>query len=323
MQRQASSAGQSGGEAPLLLTSSRVLADFGAWLAPRRLAERSRGTYLQRAARFLAFLEQCTEPGVDRDLAGVLSDGQSFSYAGRDWRRHLLTVDKAPPSTVNVSLAALAALGESRGLGRFEVDRVEQVRRAPAALSDQHARLLLRVAQRTAPREHALVALLHATGLRISEAAALDVDDVPTTARTGQVIVRAGKGEQPRTVPLVGKALTAVRAWLSPGPGPAGRRADILGANDDEPALWVGRRGRLSVRQLQRTVGVLAGQAGLAGVTAHQLRHTAATSWLRGGVDVVTVAELLGHANLETTRRYTRPSQADLAAAVALAELDY
>lgn len=311
----------SGGEVPGSLTASQVLADFRQWLAPRRLAERSRGTYLQRAARFCAFLEQCTDSGVDRDLAGVLSDGHSLSYAGRDWRRHLLTVDKAPPSTVNVSLAALAALGESRGLGRFEVDRVEQVRRAPAALSDQQARDLLRAAQRTAPREHALVALLLATGLRISEAAALDVDDVPTTARTGQVMVRAGKGAKPRVVPLTGRALAAVRSWLHDS------RQDGRGLTTTpttrDPALWLGRNGRLSVRQLQRSLSLVGGAAGMEHFTAHQLRHTAATRWLRAGVDVVTVAELLGHADLETTRLYTRPTHADLAAAVAGVELDY
>lgn len=269
---------------------SAVLAQFEGWLAPRRLAARSRGTYLQRAGRFCAFVHARASAGDGPPLEQVLADRHQLSYAARDWRLQLLTVDKATISTVNVSLAALAALGESRGLGPLEVDRVDQPRQAPAALDRAQARDLLRTAQRTSVREHALVSLLHATGLRISEAAALDVNDVPTTARTGQVLVRAGKGAKPRTVPLTGNALAAVRAWLSTDEHQPGRRAALPAAAAGERALWIGQRGRLSVRQLQRTLEHLGRSAGLEGFTAHQLRHTAATRWLRSGIDLVIVA---------------------------------
>ena len=157
--------------------------------------------------------------------------------------------------------------------------------------------------------------LLCGTGLRLAEAAALDVDDVPTTDRTGAVHVRAGKGERPRTVPLPTDARTQLRGWLK-------QREQHPAARDGEPALWLGRRGRLSPRQLQRVVTDVGAAAGLK-VSAHTLRHTAATRWLRAGVDVVVVAGLLGHSTLETTRTYTRPSDRELAAAVEAGAVDY
>ncbi len=165
-------------------------------------------------------------------------------------------------------------------------------------------RRLLRTARHAGSvRDRALLALLCGTGLRLAETAALDVADVPTTESTGAVHVRAGKGERPRTVPLPVDARTQLRRWLSEREQhPAGRPG--------EPALWLGRRGRLSPRQLQRVVTALGAGAGLE-VSPHTLRHTAATRWLRAGVDVVVVAGLLGHSSLDTTRTYTRPSDHD------------
>ena len=126
-------------------------------------------------------------------------------------------------------------------------------------------RRLLRTARHAGSvRDRALLALLCGTGLRLAEAAALDVADVPTTERTGAVYVRAGKGERPRTVPLPVDARTQLRRWLE-------ERARHPAARLGEPALWRGRRGRLSPRQLQRIVTDLRAAAGLE-VSAHTLR---------------------------------------------------
>jgi len=86
--------------------------------------------------------------------------------------------------------------------------------------------------------------------------AALGVDDVSTTGRTGMVHVRAGKGEPPRSIPLTGSALAPVRAWLSTDPLLADCRG-ALPAAAVTPVVWVGRTGRLSVRSLQRDVARL------------------------------------------------------------------
>ena len=161
-----------------------------------------------------------------------------------------------------------------------------------------------RAARRTgSTRDRALLTLPYGTGLRLAEAAALDVDDVPTTERTGAVHVRAGQGERPRTVPLPADARSLLRRWLT-------ERANHPAAQRGEPALWLGRRGRLSARQLQRIVAELGADARLVDVSAHTLRHTAATRWLRAGVDVVVVvvAGLLGHASLWLATGVVGPS---------------
>jgi hypothetical protein len=159
-----------------------------------------------------------------------------------------------------------------------------------------------RAARRTgSTRDRALLTLPYGTGLRLAEATALDVDDVPTTERTGAVHVRAGQGERPRTVPLPADARSLLRRWLT-------ERANHPAAQRGEPALWLGRRGRLSARQLQRIVAELGADARLVDVSAHTLRHTAATRWLRAGVDVVVVAGLLGHASLWLATGVVGPS---------------
>ena len=151
---------------------------------------------------------------------------------------------------------------------------MDQPARAPRALGEDEVRRLLRAARRTgSTRDRALLALLSGTGLRLAEAAALDVDDVPTTERTGAVHVRAGKGERPRTVPLLADARTQLRRWID-------ERTDHPAAQRGEDGLWLGRRGRLTARQLQRIVAQLGADARLTDFSAHILRHTAATRWI-------------------------------------------
>jgi len=151
-------------------------------------------------------------------------------------------------------------------------------------------------------------ALLLATGLRLSELAALDLDDVALSARKGSVTVRNGKGGKYRVVPLNSQAREALAAWLAQ----SGSRAC------ESPALFIGPTGR---RLTDRAVDLVLRRIALdAGVTAsaHTLRHTAATMLVRNGADIVLVAEVLGHSSLETTRRYCLPTEDDRAAALEL-----
>jgi integrase/recombinase XerC len=133
---------------------------------------------------------------------------------------------------------------------------------------------------------------------RISEIVALDVDDIARSARKG-VLRILGKGQHLVSIHLQLRA--ALAGWLD-------ERADWPGANDNL-AWFLNQRGqRLSVRGAHDIVTAIAAAAGLDDdTTVHVLRHTFATTLLRGGTDLVIVPELLGHARLETTRGYTRP----------------
>jgi integrase/recombinase XerC len=146
---------------------------------------------------------------------------------------------------VNLALASLDALYRCLGLGRPNVRREKPAQAAPRALDEDAQRRLLRAAEAAPVRARALVMLMLFTALRISEAVALDIDDVRMTARKG-VLVVMGKGELRREVPLNALVRQVLDEWLE-------HRKTL--AADGERALWVSRTGtRLSARSADRAV---------------------------------------------------------------------
>jgi len=140
-------------------------------------------------------------------------------------------------------------------------------------------------------RDVAILEMLYATGLRVSELAGLDLESVDRDARTVRVL---GKGRKERIVPYGAAAARALEAYL-------GRRATRSG-----PVFTRARGGRLGVRSIRAVVGRAAAAAGVTRrVTPHTLRHTFATHLLDGGADLRVIQELLGHSRLSTTQRYT------------------
>lgn len=147
-------------------------------------------------------------------------------------------------------------------------------------------------------RDRAMLELLYSSGLRVSELVSLDVGAVDLDSAEARVI---GKGNKERRVPVGGRAVDALRRWLA-------RRVELDTAG--VPALFLTPRGaRVSVRATQRIVkraGMLG--AGRSDVHPHALRHTCATHMLEGGADLRSIQEMLGHASLATTQRYTHVS---------------
>ncbi len=233
----------------------------------------------------------------------------------RDYRTNLQAVLKRSPATVNNALAAVNDLYIRRGLGPAAAARVDAAVAAPRALDKRAQLRYLRAVQTCpSPRDQALALVPFYAGARISEIVALDVDDVARSARKG-VLRILGKGERVRQVPLHPQLHAALNGWLA-------ERADWPGA--DTPALFLNQRGqRLSVRGAHAIITAIAAAASLDDdTTVHTLRHTFATTLVRGGTDLVIVAELLGHARLETTRIYTRPSAEDRTRALDLLPVD-
>jgi len=170
------------------------------------------------------------------------------------------------------------------------------------------------MAERVSARDRAIVVVLLYTGLRLAELVALDVDDVKVSARKGIVVVRSGKGDSYREVPLNALVRQVLEEWLTERKTRAG---------DGERAVFVGRSGRrLSKRSVDDVVRTLGKDAGVA-LSAHILRHTFLTRMVRQGSDLVLVAELAGHRRLETTRRYSLPSDVDRLLAVENLQIDY
>jgi len=140
-------------------------------------------------------------------------------------------------------------------------------------------------------RDVAILELLYASGLRVSELTGLDLEALDRSERTVRVL---GKGRKERIVPYGGQAARAVEAWLA-------RRGEADGP------LFTNAQGRgLTVRSIHTIVGRAARAAGIARrVSPHTLRHTFATHLLDGGADLRAIQELLGHRRLSTTQRYT------------------
>ncbi len=152
-------------------------------------------------------------------------------------------------------------------------------------------------------RERALFEFLYATGLRVSEAAGLDLEDVDFSARLARVV---GKGRKERIVPFGEEAEAALRDYL---PARAARRRGL----DGEPLFVNARGGRLTTRSMARLLKTRLRAAGLpAAISPHALRHTFATHLLSAGADLRAIQELLGHASLSTTQKYTHLDAARL-----------
>jgi site-specific recombinase XerD len=152
-------------------------------------------------------------------------------------------------------------------------------------------------------RDRAILELLYGSGLRVSEAAGLTLDRVALDR--GRVLVM-GKGSKERDLPLSDPAREAIGAWLRDA------RPRLLEA--PSAALFLNRRGaQVGVRDIRRLVARYGG-ATLAGrrVTPHTLRHSFATHLLEGGADIRVVQELLGHASVATTQRYTHVTRSRL-----------
>lgn len=149
-----------------------------------------------------------------------------------------------------------------------------------------------------AKRDRAMLELLYAAGLRVSELVSLNVEDLNMS---GPYVRCMGKGSKERTIPIHEQAAAAVLAYLDDG------RAALVKARK-ENALFVNRRGERLTRQgFWLILKQYAKEANIAStVTPHTLRHSFATHMLRGGAPLRNVQELLGHANISTTQVYTQ-----------------
>ncbi len=174
----------------------------------------------------------------------------------------------------------------------------------PAVLRADEARDLITRATELADdgsatglRDVAMLELLYATGIRVGELVGLDVDDLDHDRSVLRVL---GKGRKERTVPFGRPAARALQFWLRQG------RPQLLRAGSG-PALFLGARGgRIDQRAVRTLVHRrIAEVPGAPDIGPHGLRHSAATHLLEGGADLRSVQELLGHASLATTQRYT------------------
>jgi integrase/recombinase XerC len=234
-----------------------------AWLAAQHASGMARATLARRTAAARAFTAFARSRGwLDSDPGPLLGTPKAV--------RHLPNV-----------------------LGREQMAAVLTDELAPEAAAQPQAAAL-------AWRDTAIMELLYASGIRVSELCGLDVGDVDDGRRTVRVL---GKGSRERVVPIGLPAAAAVRRWQDAG------RA-LLVTERSGPALYLGARGgRLDPRTARRVVHARIAAAGsVPDAGPHDLRHTAATHLLEGGADLRSVQEILGHVSLASTQIYTHVS---------------
>jgi len=289
-----------------------VKTEYEGWLLRQPLSANTKRAYRTRVSQYLEYLA-VTPAGY----GDPLRDPHARDYAARDFKAHLKTVRRVRPSSVNLSLAAVDNFYRFMGMGKPDAKREDLPGVAPGALLPEDQKRFLRAVERsTSMRDRAIARVLFFAGLRISELVGLDTLDVAVSARKGRVIVRSGKGDAYREVALNAEVRGALESWLADRGGYP-RSAD--------EALFLNRKGgRLSGRAVDLIVRRFGDEAAIEKpVSAHVLRHTCMTNLVRAGNDLVLVAEIAGHKRLETTRRYSLPSEADRQAAMENIRVEY
>lgn len=290
--------------------ATRLVEDFLSWLTVER------GAPTTTVKAYAADLDQ-----LARDLARRGVDvGEPASITSRHveaWVGQLYRAGLAKSSMARKLAAARTFFRYLQRQGLVEANVAAQVhnprqeRRQPRILNREEAGALLDSAPdtprgrpgspeaaRVRCRDLALAEVLYGSGLRISEALGLNVDDIQLAGGMARIM---GKGSHERMAPLSDTSVAALASWLAERP--------YLAAPDC-PALFVGARGaRLHRREAARRIALLCQEAGLdVTISPHTLRHSFATHLLDAGADLRSVQELLGHRRLATTQRYTQVS---------------
>ena len=285
----------------------------------RNLSANTVRAYQGDLTQYLNFLERY----LDRPAERIAPD-EVDQYAVRAFMVELYDRGLARASSAR-RLAAIRSFGRYLRRERHVdsdpgalVATPKQERKVPARLGMQEVEQLLASPDATTPlgrRDRAILELFYAAGLRLSELVGLDLEDVTLSSRLVRVL---GKGGKERIVPFNRNAAAALRAYLGD------REALVAGAPERQASpqrrgllaapLFVNYRGgRLSTRSVDRLVRrYVAATSRRDGISPHALRHSFATHLLERGADLRSIQELLGHARLSTTQRYTHVTAAQL-----------
>lgn len=288
--------------------------DFYTWLGKRGTSTISIKAYQNDLGRYRAwFLGQNGTVFLPALLTGVDL---------RAWRRHSLEIEAVRPATWNHRRATMMLLATwARQVGLILGDPMDGVQpaleeRVIRWIAPEDQRAILRQLEiacngattpawrEQAVRDQAMVMLMVMAGLRVAEVVALDVEDVIMSERKGEVVVRRGKRDKFRRVPLAYEVRRALDQWIN------------LAQLVPGMPLFPGKGSvRITTRSVQRRVVEIKRLAGVDHLTPHMLRHTFGHS-LIGNSPITVVKKLMGHSRISTTERYVEPGWRDLEAAV-------
>lgn len=206
-------------------------------------------------------------------------------------------------STIETKYAAISSITKFMG----KINLLQNIQKpecrgnrniAPVSLERSHRNSILRKFERSGNlRNTAITYLLLYTGLRVSELVALNRKDVSIGERTGTILIKRGKGDIERKVPIPSEARFHLKNYLN-------ARIDAI-----EALFLSNYKKRISIRSVQRIFESVS-------IHPHQLRHTYCRELVNAGIDIAIVAELAGHADINVTRRYSKPSFLELEIAI-------
>ena len=227
--------------------------------------------------------------------------GKDANFVGEDdikaYMAHLMDKGQKPAS-VSLAMSALRFLyDEMMGKGLFaKIKLPKPEKKLPTVLSKEEIRNMLDCTKNA--KHKLLIAFLYSSGLRVSEAVSIKIDNLDLNERMG--IVRAGKGKKDRNIILSESLVNDLRKYLD-------------GRKDENPYVFSIKGRHIAIRQAQRIVSDAAKKAGIKKrVFCHALRSSFATHLLEAGTDIRVIQELLGHSDLSTTQRYTKVSREQL-----------
>jgi site-specific recombinase XerD len=291
---------RSAGESQALVRSTdNAVAAFLTFLADEQVSARTAQLYLSHLGCFAAWLRE----QYHADLT------EATSHDLREYRTRL--ADRQKPASVNAALAALQRFyAWARDTGRVKTNPSAKLKPVasqplgPQGFTGIERQRLRREAEQTGPMVDAIVTTLLNTGVRVDELVKLTWADVTLAPRSGKAVIRRGKGDKARMVPLnatVREALGTIRPVAAEG------------------AVFFGKRGAYTDRGVRNLLAVLGRRAGVAHVHPHRFRHDTARRLVEA-VDLPTAAALLGHSRLDTIRIYAQPDESALERAASALE---
>lgn len=246
----------------------------------RGFSSKTVSSYLFHNKKFLEFTKKNSNEVTQDDIKSYLS--------------YLISEKKLKPSSVNLSLSALRFFYEEILKRKLFVDikTVKLEKKIPTVLTKEEIKKMLAATKNS--KHRLLIKMMYSSGLRVSECVNLKMDDLDLDEKLG--VVRNGKGKKDRNIILSENLIDDLKKYVNK-------------RKDSNPYIFYIKNRNLSVRQAQKVVSMAAKKAGVKKrVFCHALRSSFATHLLENGTDIRVIQELLGHANLSTTERYTKIS---------------
>lgn len=261
------------------------LKDLETELKIRGFSPKTVSAYLFHNKKFLDFSKKHPESVAAEDIRKYIAE--------------MISEKNLKPSSVNAAMSALKFLyDEMLQKDIFAKIKVpKQEKKLPTVLSKSEIKALIDSAKN--PKHRLLIEFLYSSGLRVSEAVSIQVDDLDLNERVG--LVRSGKGRKDRLIILSNNIIDHIEKYLKNREKKRYSSRFLFNVKDPEK--------HISIRQAQKIVQRASREAGLKKrVFCHALRSSFATHLLESGIDIRVIQELLGHSNLQTTQRYTKVS---------------